>query len=303
MTPVMSHSYIGSEGDGEGVDMNLEHMHEYACASCFTYHSDLRPEDVVDPGLRECVNLNLHKFQSPRSTRNSYIRAYVSRFGGRPELIVAFRGTSNVRTLLINVVPGHARFPTAFPAARVHRGYYSHYAMQRDAVFAVIDAYVKHIGNADPCKVTIVGHSLGGACASICAIDVVTRYPGMDVGCVTFGSPPAGNQDFCKAFNAMILRSQRVVNERDPAPSLDFMFNTHVESAVTLAVDTNDESRYTNPIRQHDILNYIRNIDRARATLRRVRQPPTAQFRVSARPLRRSAPRNMHRTSWSVGMT
>ena len=58
-------------------------------------------------------------------------------------------------------------------------------------------------------KVLVSGHSLGGALASLCALDI--QYNILDkcalsieIVCVTFGCPKVGNKYFVKSFNKRI---------------------------------------------------------------------------------------------------
>ena len=72
----------------------------------------------------------------------------------------------------------------------------------------------------------VIGHSLGGAVATLCAYDLACRFPHYDPVLVTFGSPPVGNIDFAIDFSKVMvehneyhpqtryLRSIRVVADR-----------------------------------------------------------------------------------------
>jgi hypothetical protein len=51
----------------------------------------------------------------------------------------------------------------------------------------------------------IVGHSLGGAVATLCAYDYACRFPHIHPVLVTFGSPPVGNIDFAIDFNKVMV--------------------------------------------------------------------------------------------------
>ncbi len=62
---------------------------------------------------------------------------------------------------------------------------------------------------ADQVELYILGHSLGGAVATLCAYDIACRFPGYNPVLVTFGSPPVGNIDFAIDFNkVMVERSE-----------------------------------------------------------------------------------------------
>lgn len=75
------------------------------------------------------------------------------------------------------------------------------------------------IPNGPPIKhVVFSGHSLGGALATLAAVQFAKQYPDITVTCVTFGSPRVGNGSFAEMFNKCCKGSYRFVNEDDPVP-------------------------------------------------------------------------------------
>ena len=67
------------------------------------------------------------------------------------------------------------------------------------------------------------GHSLGGACATICSLVLSGIFPDRTVICVTFGSPMVGDETFSSRFTECVHQSLRFVNADDPVtvmPSL-----------------------------------------------------------------------------------
>ena len=53
----------------------------------------------------------------------------------------------------------------------------------------------------------VVGHSLGGAVATLCAYDIASNTPARLPVLVTFGSPPVGNIDFAIDFNKVMVEA------------------------------------------------------------------------------------------------
>ncbi|KAH7439223.1 hypothetical protein KP509_04G051400 [Ceratopteris richardii] len=67
-------------------------------------------------------------------------------------------------------------------------------------------------------RVICVGHSLGGALATLCAHWCRhVAYPNADIWCITIGSPRVGNRRFAKDFKRSVTkgRSYRLVNKAD----------------------------------------------------------------------------------------
>lgn len=121
------------------------------------------------------------------------------------EGIVVFRGSDSWQDLLhsfpVNFKP--------FDGVLVHTGHMSHYQQIRDQV---LDS-IKHLGVK---KITLTGHSIGGACAMLCAYET----KGFDLDCVIFGSPATGNQRFYNRVQERVSKMTSVVVENDWVPIL-----------------------------------------------------------------------------------
>jgi len=64
--------------------------------------------------------------------------------------------------------------------------------------------------------VTLTGHSLGAALATLSAWDLGSTYNVLDV--YNFGSPRVGNKAFASAYNAKFTNHWRVTHHKDPVP-------------------------------------------------------------------------------------
>lgn len=137
-------------------------------------------------------------------------QAYAWVSGGLAHLV--FRGTDDALDMLANL---DTRQQAAFVAgARVHSGFLHRYMAVRDEARHFFDGH-------DFTSLVVTGHSLGGALATIAALDLADAYPWASVGCVTFGAPRVGNATFAAHFDARLgARHWRVFHERDPVPML-----------------------------------------------------------------------------------
>lgn len=106
--------------------------------------------------------------------------------------IVAFRGTQpdSFRDLLVD-----ARFrPVRWPSAGwVHAGF-------RDALLSIVGPIETWLATVGATALTITGHSLGGALATLAA----SRQPHADL--VTFGSPRVGDSAFAALLHGQNVR-------------------------------------------------------------------------------------------------
>ena len=66
----------------------------------------------------------------------------------------------------------------------------------------------------------VIGHSMGGALAHLCALDLRAAFDPPDLRVVTFGSPRVGNSVFGDFFNMQVAESWRFTHGRDIVPSL-----------------------------------------------------------------------------------
>lgn len=124
-------------------------------------------------------------------------------------LIVAFRGTSSPTDWVADVMARQEKFACVPDAGRTHRGISAVYESSRDAVLSALS------GLPVDKPLYITGHSLGGALATLCAIDVATHSRFAHPRVYTFGAPRVGDPAFVKAFDSKIACCHRVCNAYD----------------------------------------------------------------------------------------
>jgi putative lipase involved disintegration of autophagic bodies len=64
-------------------------------------------------------------------------------------------------------------------------------------------------------KLIITGHSLGGAIATLLAVEMKTDYPQLDIACMTFGAPRVLSQPLAQKVNEMKFYCMRFLNKGD----------------------------------------------------------------------------------------
>jgi predicted lipase len=98
-------------------------------------------------------------------------------------------------------------------AIKVHQGFIEAYSSVREAMF-------KAAKETPHKQIICTGHSLGGALATLCAVDIKYNLPDKVVSAYTFGSPKVGNAEFVKFYNKHVPQTFRIVNSVDIVPSL-----------------------------------------------------------------------------------
>jgi predicted lipase len=141
-------------------------------------------------------------------------------------ILVVFRGTksSSLSNWVHNLMTSKTRvkYPNMPDDAAVHDGFYRSWTrsiLQKEVITAVRAIRLER-GTRVP--VVVIGHSLGGALATLCAAELVTVYNLTVVRLYTFGCPRVGNARFVEALQSTNLVNTRVTHDRDVVPSVPF---------------------------------------------------------------------------------
>jgi len=175
--------------------------------------------------------------------------------------VISFRGSEETGaadwiTDLKFVLAPYPHAPGNDPNIQVHFGFIEAYNSVREAVLAA--------ARATPQKnIICVGHSLGGALATLAALDITLNVPGKTAGCYTFGSPKVGNAAFADMYNKYVPNTQRFVNDKDMVPAIPPIGYVHVGQLHQLGQSKPMESfleRLTEWADDHFPHNYIKAI-------------------------------------------
>ncbi|KAI9781983.1 MAG: hypothetical protein M1839_005576 [Geoglossum umbratile] len=158
-----------------------------------------------------------------------------------PRIIVAFRGTYSIANAIVDLstipqeyVPyppddskasgRRGKHPNEkCPNCRVHAGFLASWKNTRPHIEPVVQLLVERFPHY---RLTLVGHSLGGAVASLASLDFYRR--GWNPEVTTFGEPRVGNQALMDYFDARFYNHmhggesnyRRITHVNDPVPLL-----------------------------------------------------------------------------------
>ncbi|GLJ45801.1 hypothetical protein SUGI_0963840 [Cryptomeria japonica] len=150
------------------------------------------------------------------------LQAFVGIANDLNAIVIAFRGTQEnslqnwVEDLFCKKLD--LNYP-GMPGAMVHYGFYSAYhntSMRPQIVEAVQMAQQKR----DGLTIMITGHSMGGAMAAFCALDLTVHFGIVDIQVMTFGQPRIGNSVFATYYSSLVPKTIRVTHEHDMVPHL-----------------------------------------------------------------------------------
>ncbi|KAL1803141.1 hypothetical protein ACET3Z_031788 [Daucus carota] len=164
--------------------------------------------------------------KSPRSSWIGYVavcndKDEISRLGRR-DVVIALRGTvtclewmENLRVTLTSMDEGG---PTR---AMVERGFLSLYTSHtatcpslRDSIREEVSRIIQTYGD-EALSITITGHSLGAALATLTAYDISSTFRHLLTTVISFGGPRVGNKTFSDNLEQNGTRILRIVNSND----------------------------------------------------------------------------------------
>ncbi|KAK7252098.1 hypothetical protein RIF29_35820 [Crotalaria pallida] len=200
---------------------------------------------------------------------------------GRRDIVVAWRGTIKgsewVQDLQFDLDPAPEIFGDD-DAPQIHHGFYSVYTSNnpgsqftntsaRSQVLDEIRRLVEQYKNED-ISISVTGHSLGAALATINAVDIVAKGVNITkdnpqkpcpVTAFAYASPRVGNSNFQKIFSGYKdLRLLRIRNELDIVPVS--LLIAYYDVGQELAIDTRKSPYLKSGISAHNLEGYLHGI-------------------------------------------
>lgn len=128
--------------------------------------------------------------------------------------ILAFRGTGSAVDWVSDFIAHQTPYRPLRNAGLTHKGFTDIYMSARDQVHALLSQlpYDKPL--------FITGHSLGGALATLAALDIAANTPFTSPVVYTFGAPRVGDPQFVQTYNYIVPFHYRYQNEFDIVPHL-----------------------------------------------------------------------------------
>ena len=95
----------------------------------------------------------------------------------------------------------------------VHTGFYRAWTDNgfRDRFMARV---MELAGSCAAPRIFLCGHSLGGALASLAAMELAAAYPDSKVTVYTYGAPRVGNPQFAAEYNDRVPDSWAIINNQ-----------------------------------------------------------------------------------------
>ncbi|MCD9022911.1 lipase family protein [Cohnella silvisoli] len=172
------------------------------CSQTYAQYSDPDGQFVV-PESYEVVSTFRAKSLTGKLEKFGFILQSDNR------IIVAFRGTSSTTDWISDAIASQSKYKCVKDAGQSHRGISDIYYSVRDPILAALSKL-----SADK-TLFITGHSLGGALATLCGLDMAENSAFSDPVVYTYGSPRVGDPSFARAFTDKVNQSFRINNHFD----------------------------------------------------------------------------------------
>jgi len=168
-------------------------------------------------------------------------------------IIVTFKGTTSMRNLRTSLQMNHERlyavvrtsvfgedesgrlkklFGRNYANGKIHKGFANAYS----SVSSKVMEQVRILRERKKRPVFLTGHSLGGALATLCSLDLWVKLDvsRREIFVSTFGSPRVGNAEFAEVYREVVPLHWRIVVDPDMVAKLPNVGYTHVGKKVVL---------------------------------------------------------------------
>lgn len=224
------------------------------CHQTYNQFEDEAQRFIIPAGYQYVTSFSSEAYGATLETFGFIIESDAS-------IIIAFRGTSSQADTISDLIARQIPYPWFANGGNTHLGFTEIYAKAR---LQIIQALAK----CDPNKrLIITGHSLGGALATLCALDLAYNTQFAPPIVYTYGAPRIGDPAFAEAYNQKIPFNHRIVIESDlipliPPPIYKILSNSkiyiyvHVKGEFVLHFLTDSLSK------NHALINYFTELAR-----------------------------------------
>ncbi|KAB5591622.1 Lipase [Ceratobasidium theobromae] len=163
---------------------------------------------------------------------------YIGWWPAESSVVVVHEGTDPTKILSVltdaNIILSSlstALFPGVSSSVKVHSGFKDAHASTAAVVLATVKKILAEKGAT---KVTLAGHSLGGAISALDALYLRLNLPStISIKAVTHGQPRVGNQEFANLMDQKVTDFSRITNMEDEIPIVPGKFAGLCQRSIT----------------------------------------------------------------------
>lgn len=165
----------------------------------------------------------------------------------RSDVVVAIRGTENIMEWIRDFEFALTKFPYA--DGRTEEGFTDFYTSMcidpKTPNKRVVDKLRDLIAGGSVKTLTITGHSLGSALATLLALDVAANGVFAVPVVYTFASPAVGDKVFAGTYDRFIETSWRITNLNDVVPCVPPRLAGYVHVDAELPINSDDQTKHS----------------------------------------------------------
>lgn len=190
-----------------------------------TLYPNLNEVDTKDPTKENPATVHFFERKGNYFKGEDDVQGFATH-DDRMVLLVA-RGTQEVADFLTDARAQQVKLAEDEGEGKAHKGFYNSFKL----IKAFYERYLDNFFIKEAHKIVVVGHSLGGAIATLVAEWVRRKY-GDNVILYTYGSPRVGTESFVKGAEA--LTHYRMVSHYDPIPTVPWpSMSTHWPTLIS----------------------------------------------------------------------
>ena len=193
--------------------------------------------ESADPEAQEAILADFAALEAAAVDASAF--GFVVRERATGAVLVSIRGTRTPNEWLRNftVVPNPFDLVPGF--GLVHLGFEQMYQSVRTSIQTAL------AGVPASTRLTVVGHSLGGAMGLLAAVDLKMNFGRTNLDVCTFGGPRTGKVAFRRRFDREIRRCFRVTNQFDIVPHVPSVVAAWNHVGEEIEVDGNVDSPHS----------------------------------------------------------
>jgi hypothetical protein len=159
-------------------------------------------------------------------------------------VVIAIRGTTGIHEWIHDLLYEAVPCPFLADAGYTEDGFTDVYMSMRVTAEHGSKRLVEFVAEMEflrPMKsLTVCGHSLGAALATLLALDLAANTQYKDLVLYNFASPRTGDEKFAQVFNRLVPNTYRIANQKDLVTEVPPLFlshrnrYTHVEATSVL---------------------------------------------------------------------
>ncbi|KAF2674127.1 alpha/beta-hydrolase, partial [Microthyrium microscopicum] len=214
------------QGISDTLFSTLELIENFAAAS-YCPSNTMRSKDAAKiscPKSKNCPKVESAVTAIVAPVRNflkTDVTGFVATDSTNNLTVIAFQGTETLKQAKIDLTLSLKKIDEVCQGCTVHTGFWQSWEEAKPQVMKAVNESLNKFPNN---KLVVTGHSLGGAIATIAAIDLRSNGVAVDlVSMLNFGAPRIGNQqlaDYVQKPKSKTGENHRVTHYNDPVPRL-----------------------------------------------------------------------------------